>query len=139
MRWGLGYSKSELKRLAAEKLEDATILMDLGRWGNAYYLSGYSVELGLKVCIASQFRADEIPHPSLVKNIYIHKFGKLAEYAGLDHDLRQSFDTDSHLKSAWATVCEWSEDTRYETKDGADCLAMIPAAREMLKWISRYW
>lgn len=45
---GLGYSRLDLRANAQAKLDDAVMLCKTGRYSNAYYLAGYSVEIGLK-------------------------------------------------------------------------------------------
>ncbi|MBN1652495.1 MAG: hypothetical protein JXA30_01835 [Deltaproteobacteria bacterium] len=54
-------TKSDLKTLSETRLVDAQQLFDTGRYSAAYYLSGYAVELGIKVCIAGVFQAEVIP------------------------------------------------------------------------------
>ena len=44
-------NRTQLQRLAAERVEDAQVLPANGRWTAAYYLIGYAVETALKACI----------------------------------------------------------------------------------------
>jgi len=44
--------REQLQQLAELRLEDAEALIASGRWAAAYYLLGYSVECGLKACVA---------------------------------------------------------------------------------------
>lgn len=53
--------RTDLQALAQAKIDDAAVLLQYGRSGNAYYLAGFSIELGLKACIAAQISADTIP------------------------------------------------------------------------------
>ena len=45
-------NRADLQKLAEERLADAELLLANGRFGGAYYLSGYVVECALKACIA---------------------------------------------------------------------------------------
>jgi HEPN domain-containing protein len=47
--------------MATAKLEDAKLLFESGRYANAFYLCGYSVEFALKSCIARRIAVDAIP------------------------------------------------------------------------------
>jgi HEPN domain-containing protein len=58
---GSGQKRSELQTRAQAKLDDAILLLQHGRYTNAYYIAGYAVELGLKACIAAQIDAETIP------------------------------------------------------------------------------
>jgi HEPN domain-containing protein len=80
---GLGYKRTDLRAMAQAKLDDAVLLLQNGRFSNAYYLAGYAVELALKACIAAQFVADVIPDKSLVNAIYRHTLKDLVGTAGL--------------------------------------------------------
>ena len=44
-------NRTELHQLAHDRVEDARVLLDNGRWTAAYYLVGYAVETALKACI----------------------------------------------------------------------------------------
>ena len=41
-------TRIEFQLLAEQRLDEAKALLDLGKWGGAYYLAGYVVELALK-------------------------------------------------------------------------------------------
>ncbi|MCP5119377.1 MAG: HEPN domain-containing protein, partial [bacterium] len=45
-------NRTDFQNLALERLDDAKVLLDGGRYNGAYYLSGYVVECALKACIA---------------------------------------------------------------------------------------
>lgn len=44
-------NRAELQRMSNDRIDDATVLLNNGRWSAAYYLLGYAVETGLKACI----------------------------------------------------------------------------------------
>jgi len=52
-------SQAEFRKLADERLEEVRELLTLKKWGGAYYLAGYAVELALKVCIIKTLMATD--------------------------------------------------------------------------------
>ena len=70
-------TRVELQQLAEERLVDAKLLLDNGRWPGAYYVAGYAVECGLKACIAALMKADEFPDKDFAKDCYTHNIEKL--------------------------------------------------------------
>lgn len=140
---GLGYQRSELQRLAEEKLEDAWLLASHSRWSNAYYLGGYAVELALKACIARQFRENTLPDPDLARNVYVHDFGKLVRLADLNVDLKRRQANDPQFGANWSTISEWNESTRYESIDSFTCQVLLKAVAEsesgVLQWLKQHW
>lgn len=61
-------TRSDLQKLAAERIADAKALLAMKRWSAAYYLAGYAVECGLKACIAKLTKAEEFPISPLPKS-----------------------------------------------------------------------
>jgi hypothetical protein len=140
---GLGYRRRDLQGLAEAKLFDALILADAGRYSNAYYLAGYSIELALKACISRQFMAETIPDPALARRVYDHDFGKLVGLAGLSDSLNAAKIADPTFGANWSTVAEWSEASRYEDTDRYSCGLMLEAVRNepsgVLTWRKKHW
>jgi HEPN domain-containing protein len=62
--------KSDLIKIAEAKAGDALLLLQHGRHSNAYYLSGYAVEIALKAIIATEFRHDTFPDRDFVTKIF---------------------------------------------------------------------
>ncbi len=123
-------------------MADAKHLLAGGRWGNAYYLAGYAVELALKACIAKTFKAETIPDKALVNATYSHDFSNLVGTAGLTADLKtrlaaQAFETN------WGVVVRWSEESRYESRGEQDARDLIAAIEDAtvgaLAWIKAHW
>ena len=140
---GLGHKRTDLQAYAQAKLDDACILLQNGRYTNAYYLAGYAVELGLKACIAVQISADTLPDKAFIKQILNHKFPVLIGLAGLVTELKDHMDKDSDFAANWAIVSEWLPDTRYESKDVASAQTLITAIAHpdsgVLQWIKTHW
>jgi HEPN domain-containing protein len=133
-------TRSEFQQLADERAKDAEILLDAQRWNAASYLAGYAVECGLKACIAKMFKAEDIPHWSYVKNIFIHDLEKLLERAGLEQKMVKNSPTELN----WRIVAKWSEETRYELGtaqlEATELFnAVTDATNGVLPWLKRFW
>jgi HEPN domain-containing protein len=140
---GSGYRRDDLQKLAEAKLLDASLLADNERYSNAYYLAGYAVELGLKACIARQFRAETIPDPKLVQRLYTHRLTELIGLAGLTAALNEELAADRIFAANWSTATEWTENSRYEMIDVYSCRLMIEAVQDekhgVLRWLKQHW
>jgi AbiV family abortive infection protein len=90
---GLGQKRNDLQANAQAKLDDAIILLQNGRYSNAYYLAGYAVEIGLKACIAARITAETIPDKEFIKGILNHQFTRLVGLAGLSRLQKNSKNT----------------------------------------------
>ena len=136
-------SRADLQKLADEKLADAKHLLAGGRWGNAYYLAGYAVELALKACIAKTFKAETIPDKALVNATYSHDFTNLVGSAGLTTDLKSKQAATQAFEVNWGIVTGWSPESRYESKAEQDAKDLIGAIEDgtdgVLVWIKSHW
>ena len=70
------------QQFALDRLADALALLAAERWTAAYYLAGYSVECGLKACIAKLARPDTFP-PKNSNDYYSHNLRELLKKAKL--------------------------------------------------------
>lgn len=140
---GIGYQRKDLQALAQAKFDDAVILLTNARFGNAYYLAGYAVEVGLKACIAAQISAETLPDKALIKQILNHQFMALVGLAGLAQELKDKQDADAGFASNWAVASEWEPDSRYELIDPTSAQLLIGAVGDpksgVLQWIKTYW
>lgn len=138
-----GLKRIDLQANAEAKLADAELLLQHGRYSSAYYLAGYSIEIGLKACIALQVAAETIPDKAFLNNVWNHKFSTLLGLAGLATALKEKQDSDRKFAASWAIVLEWSPDARYETKDLMSAQLMVNAVAAansgVLPWIRTYW
>ncbi|KAA5603426.1 HEPN domain-containing protein [Blastochloris sulfoviridis] len=138
-----GLRRSDLRAMEQAKIQGAILLLENGRYSNAYYLAGYAVEIGLKACIATQVIAETIPSPEFLKNVLNHDFPKLVGLAGLATELKEQKDKDSEFAANWAIVSEWSVETRYETRDPMSAQIMIQAVCDpksgVLEWTKKFW
>jgi hypothetical protein len=139
----LGLRRTDLQAIARTKLADAELLLANNRFSNAYYLAGYSVEIGLKACIARQFLAETIPDRRFVADTHSHDLRKLIGLAGLSAELRNHESRNPVFAANWALVDEWTPETRYETVDQFSAQVLLQAIRDdatgVLPWIQAYW
>lgn len=135
--------RSDLQLIAQAKIDDAILLLESGRASNSYYLAGYSIEIGLKACIAKQISSDTIPDLAFVRSIYSHSIGELVKVAGLASRLKRQQDDDKTFAANWAIVCEWGPDERYNVIDIGTAQLMISAVVDpkngVLQWIKAHW
>src|SRR5215211_722436 len=111
-----------LQRLAIAKVEDARLLLENGRYSNAYYLYGYGIEIALKACIARHVSAETIPDKPILTRFLTHKISDLVGLAGLSKDLQERRSREREFDIRWAVVTEWSEESRY------DVIEAVPAS-----------
>jgi HEPN domain-containing protein len=140
----LSMNRDDLRELARQRLEDARVLLEEGRYSGAYYLAGYVVECGLKACISSRTKQfDFPPDRKAIETIYTHDLNKLVKSAGLDKGLTDAQKADEEFCRNWGLVKDWNEESRYKawTKVQAQDLfeAVSNANHGVLQWISRHW
>ena len=127
-------NKSDFQALALERLADAQALLAAGRFGAAYYLTGYVVECSLKACIAKRTNQHDFP-PRDAHKLYSHDLEDLARRAGLESELKS-------LGVLWEIVKDWSEDSRYETQEENRAVEMLAAVGDpsgVFECIRRFW
>ena len=108
-----GLKRTDLRAIAQAKLDDAVLLLQHRRFSNAYYLAGYTIEIGLKACIAAQVSAETIPDKAFLNRVLKHEFSVLVGLAGLATALKEQQDKDPLFAAMWAIVSEWSPDARH--------------------------
>lgn len=135
--------RTDLQKLSQAKLDDALFLCPAGRYSNAYYLAGYSVELGLKACASRQIFEHQIPDKAFVNGILTHNFPKLVNLAGLKSKLKKAQDDDRAFSANWAITAEWSPDARYVMTEPTSAKGLLTAVGDpdhgVLKWIKTHW
>ena len=139
----LEHSFANLKAIAQSKSADAVLLLEHGRFANAYYLAGYAVEIGLKACIALQFRAEYFPDRRLVNTVHTHQLNELVLHAGLEKILAERKEASREFSKNWTRACKWTPDTRYIAVDALTARVMVHAVSDpqtgVLTWIREYW
>lgn len=135
-------NRRDFQRLARVRLQDARVLLARRRYDAAYYLAGYAVECALKACIAKRTRRFDFP-PRGIQDIYTHDLRRLIKGADLIDELGQEIQSDPLFEANWATVREWTEESRYERKGVADATALLQAIMDpqhgVLRWLETWW
>lgn len=135
-------NRAKLKQLAETRLADAAILLRNRRFSAAYYLAGYSIECGLKACIARQTRRYDFPDKDRTLKSYQHKFSELVKLAGLNPQVESERDP-LGFGAYWNVVEQWSEQRRYDVIAANDAKDMLRAISDpnhgVLRWLRRNW
>ena len=121
--------------------DDAKLLLDSGRFSNAYHLGGYSIECALKAVLCRQFAAESLPDKGLVQAAYTHNLRELASLAGLAKALKQSKENENFSVN-WSIVSSWSEASRYQPAsepEALDLICAIDGDDGILEWIKSHW
>jgi hypothetical protein len=133
----------DLQKLAQIRFDDSVKLLEARSFSSSYYLAGYSIELGLKACIARQIRSEEIPDRNLIQKVFSHEFFKLVGLAGLAHELSNSQNDDAQFQAFWGIASEWSPESRYAIIDEMSAQLLVTAIGDpnhgVLRWIRAFW
>ncbi len=138
-------NRTELKQLAADRVEDARFLLDNGRWGAAYYLVGYAVETALKACILKFVEETGVifADKKFAEKCWTHKFDELLKQANLEPVHRRESSANAAFNSFWSIASTWTEACRYHQKSEADARTLYNAITNdpngVLKWITQHW
>ncbi len=136
-------NRLQFQKLAQVRIEEAQALFGARKYDGAYYLAGYSVECGLKACVAKLTKKHDFPEKDFVKGAYTHNFDDLIRTAKLGISFKHDLGRHARLKSNWEIVKDWKEDSRYNRWTRAEARAMIEAITEtphgVLSWIKQYW
>lgn len=139
----MALTRSDLQRLADVKFDDALFLFENQRYGNACYLAGYSVEMGLKACIARQIRQEEIPDKNFIQSIYTHNPVQLVGLAGLNAELRAAERASTQFQAYWGIVAGWKPEYRYAILTPMEAQWLMTAIGDpehgVLQWIKTHW
>jgi hypothetical protein len=134
----MSQDRATFQRLAELRLSEARLLLANGLPSGAYYLAGYAIECALKAIIAADFRANVIPDPKYVRDIYTHDLSALFRLAELEQELEAAKKTNPALYQRWTTVQTWSEKARYEVWTEASASAILDAIdgdEGLLEWL----
>jgi hypothetical protein len=142
----------EIKNIALERLQEAAILCDNGKYDGAFYLAGYAIELMLKAKICERFDVDNLfdetsKDISKVRNsVKIHDISSLLVFSGLRNKLENDKSTNDVLeltinKLFDAQKCLWSELHRYQTiglknpNDVKELISLLLDENGLIQWI----
>src|SRR5882757_7161587 len=133
----MSQDRATFQQLAELRLSEARLLLANGLPSGAYYLAGYAIECALKAIIAADFRANEIPDPKYVRDIYTHDLSALFRLAELEQELEAEKKANPALYQRWTTVQTWSEKARYEVWTQVSASAILDAIdgdEGLLEW-----
>lgn len=147
----------QIRQLANERLSEAKILCDNGKYDGAFYLAGYSIELILKAKICNQLGVDNLFDEEckvhgireVRKAIKTHDIAVLLIFSGLrkkfeiakseNRVLEQTnirlFDTAGH--------CVWNEQIRYQSVGSQlagnvqELVELLNHEEGLLQWIDK--
>lgn len=135
-------NRQDLKNLALTRLKEVEVLLNNRQYSGAYYLSGYVIECALKACIAKQTHKFDFPDKKTVMDSYTHDLEKLVKVAGLRTEL-SSLLNNNDFSIRWATVKDWSEESRYEKHNRQKALDIYSAITHpnhgVLQWLQQHW
>jgi hypothetical protein len=146
----------EIRKLAAQRLEEAKILYQNGKYDGAFYLAGYSVELTLKAKICDKLGIPNLFDESNVdvnsikgigeirKTLKTHNLFTLLIFSGLkvkfDNDKAKSIDL---AKANSLLFNAWDENARYRPcghmleKDVEKLITLLSGQNGILTWIEQ--
>src|SRR4051812_19088111 len=135
--------------MAEERIKDAKVLLDAGRWEFAYYVAGYAVECALKSCLLARMihTAWVFEEKWKAQDCLSHDFGELIRLAGLkdelDANLAASAAAGGEFVAHWGTVTQWRVTSRYESKTEIQARDLFNAITHdpdgVLRWLQNYW
>ncbi len=146
MTSGVGaVNRTELKQLANDRIDDATILLQSQRWSAAYYLAGYAVECSLKSCVLAHVDQTGVlfKDKKFSEKCWTHDLLALVRLADLETALYAHLQSSPTFAGFWGVVQDWSEIARYEQKTQAQATTLLEAVTNnpdgVFLWIQNYW
>jgi HEPN domain-containing protein len=136
-------TRRDLQQLATLRIREARQLLQTNNFSGAYYLAGYTIELGLKACIARKTRRYDFPELTVVRDSFTHDLKKLVKIAGLEKYLNQQINIDAAFATNWAIVKDWDVESRYRNftqTQAEEIIYSITSRRNgILGWIRQHW
>ena len=137
-------NRQQLQELSKVRRKEAAALLKAKHYGGAYYLLGYSVECGLKACIAKQTKKYDFPDKDIAAKVHIHNLENLLKLAGLENELETDMKANKTLEVNWAVVKDWKETCRYTTiispAEARDLYSACTSRKNgLLSWIRAKW
>jgi hypothetical protein len=136
-------NRDDFQKLSRLRQAEASALLKAKHYPGAYYLLGYSVECGLKACIAKKTVRYDFPTKN-AKDFYTHDLVALLKLSELESALKQEVASNPVFEVNWALVRLWSERSRYENhrtlQEAADLhAACVSRKNGVLTWIRKQW
>ena len=138
-------NRTQLQRLADERLADAHCLAGVGRWSAAYYLGGYAVECALKACILAFVERTGVifTDKKFGERCWTHSVEDLVKLADLEVTRGTDIAGSANFGKNWLIVKDWTEISRYQMKSQSEAEQLLSAIDDptdgVLPWIGRHW
>lgn len=136
-------TRKDLQRLANVRIKEAKHLLSSNNFSGAYHMAGYTIELGLKACIARKTRKHDFPELNVVRDSFTHDLKKLIKIAGLEQNLNSQMENDLTFATHWTIVKDWDVESRYRnfTSNQAKEIIYSIISRQsgILRWIRQHW
>ena len=144
-------SNKTLRELIDQKLKDADVLITKRRYATAIYISGYAIELALKLKICKLFKFGQgFPENKVeftiyqnsaksqqlllgaitqIKDIRNHDLNKLLFYSGVEYQIKLNYLYE------WNLVVSWDPEMRYKIQKvlKREALDMVNAIKLLIQ------
>ncbi len=125
--------RTDLRKIARERLKDAEALLSAARYDGAIYLGGYVVELSLKSRICKNLKWKGSPQSKREFQSYqsfkTHDLDVLLSLSGLEQKIKAKY------LAEWSAVATWDPEARYNPIGSAskgDAELLVEAAKTLL-------
>jgi len=125
--------RTELRKIARERLKDAEALLAASRYDGAIYLGGYVVELSLKSKICKNLKWKRFPQtPGEFKgylSFKTHDLDVLLSLSGAEEKIKTRY------LAEWSAVATWDPEARYNPiikASKGDAELLVESARTLL-------
>ncbi len=122
----------QLKFMANERLQDATVLYENKRIQSSVYICGYAVEIALKYAVCKSLDWNEFPSTKKdfegLISFRTHDLERLIKLSGIEKTIKKI------LLSDWSIVKVWNPEQRYSNVEITACDAqdMIESSKRIL-------
>ena len=127
-------AKSDLKRIARARLQDAQVLLGAKRYDGAVYLCGYAIETALKARICRTLHWPQYPSTRAdfqhKLTFRTHDLDLLLELSGIESKVKSQ-----HLAD-WSIVVQWEPEMRYRpvgSANATDATNMLQATKALFR------
>lgn len=136
--------KADIEKLAEIKINASHCLVNNAFYDDAYYLSGYAIELCLKARICKILGVDDFFNfdKKVAKELYRpyknHDYTELILLSGL-HSEFENLLGDPDFKVKWSILNKWNEKARYEDgRNPSEVKEFVTLAKQFCEWIQKH-
>jgi HEPN domain-containing protein len=126
-------NRTELRKIARERLKDAEALLAARRYDGAIYLGGYVVELSLKSRICRNLKWKGFPQARSEFQNYqsfkTHDLDVLLSLSGSEDKIKTKY------LAEWSAVATWDPEARYNpigSANQSDAELLVESARKLM-------